>query len=375
MPPGMFLIKPASSNCNMRCKYCFYFSEAEQRHVASYGMMQEHTLEAIVRKGLSYADGHCTFAFQGGEPTLAGLAFFEKLVELEKKYNVRNVKVHNAIQTNGILANEDWAHFFHENHFLVGLSLDGDRDAHNLQRIDVQGKGTFDQVLATAKLFDRFRVEYNILTVVTANTVRYTGRIYDFFKTNGFDYLQFIPCLDPLDEAPGQYPHSLKPAKLERFLKQLFDLWYADLMRGEYISIRYFDNLVQILLGQPPESCNMNGFCTCNCVIEADGSMYPCDFYMLDAWRLGNINTDSIPDMLQGETAQRFVRVSLEKAPACRDCRWAAICRGGCRREREMAAGEGLGLNYFCPAYRGFLDYAYPRLVQAAQFIARAPRM
>lgn len=367
MPPALFLIKPASSGCNMRCKYCFYFSEAEQRSVANYGIMREHTLETIVRKGLAYADGACGFAFQGGEPTLAGLPFFEKLMEFQRTYNVKNVKISNSIQTNGTLMDEDWARFFHDNRFLVGLSLDGDSASHNLHRMDAKGNGTFNRVMKTARLFDRFQVEYNILTVVTPNTARYVRRIYDFFKKSGFRYLQFIPCLDPLGEQPGGYPHSLGPDELERFFKQLFDLWYDDVVQGRYISIRYFDNLIQMLLGQHPEACNMKGVCSCNCVLEADGSMYPCDFYMLDHWRLGNIESDDIVGMLHSDRARDFIRLSAETAPECGQCRWFALCRGGCRRERDGQPGQGLGLNAFCSAYRGFFDHAYERLVRVAR--------
>lgn len=367
MPAAMFLIKPASSACNLRCKYCFYFSEAEQRSVAFYGMMQERTLEAIVRKGLAYADGTCGFAFQGGEPTLVGLPFFERLMEFQRKYNVKNVRISNSIQTNGTLLDENWAHFFHDNGFLVGLSLDGDGDSHNLHRTDARGNGTFTQVMKTARLLDRFEVQYNILTVVTSNTARRGRRIYEFFKKNGFRYLQFIPCMDPLGELPGSRPYSLRPDELERFLKQLFDLWYDDLAQGNYISIRYFDNLVQILLGQRPEACNMNGYCSCNCVVEADGGMYPCDFYMLDPWRLGNVESDDIAQMLHSDKAREFIRLSAERSPECQQCRWLALCRGGCRRERELPGDGGLGLNAFCSAYRGFFDYAYERLVRVAR--------
>lgn len=370
MPPVTFLIKPASSACNLRCKYCFYFSEAEQRTVPYYGMMSEETLEAVVRKGLAYAEGSCGFAFQGGEPMLAGLPFFRKLVELEERHNTKGVAVHNAIQTNGTLVDEEWARFFHDHRFLVGLSLDGDRDTHNLHRVDAGRRGTFPQVLAAARLFDRFAVEYNILTVVTANTARYAGRVYDFYRKNGFRYLQFIHCLDPLGMEPGSLPHSLGAEGLERFLKTLFDRWYEDLMTGQYVSVRYFDNLVQMLLGHPPEACGMAGVCGINLVLESDGGAYPCDFYMLDEWRLGNLVTDEVADLIASARAEEFRRLSVEPAVSCRGCRWFALCRGGCRRERERAAG-GLDVNVFCAAYRGFFEYAYPRLAQAARLAAQ----
>ena len=370
MPPISFLIKPASSDCNLRCRYCFYSSEAEQRNVASYGLMKEETLEAIVKKGLAYADGVCTFAFQGGEPTLAGLPFFRELMSFERKYNDKKIRIFNSIQTNGTLIDEKWSGFFHDNRFLVGLSLDGDGGIHNLHRVDARGGGTCNQVMKAARLLDQHGVEYNILTVVTSNTSRYANRIYEFFKKNGFRYLQFIPCLDPLGEKPGLRPYSLKPAELERFLKQLFDKWYADFVCGDYVSIRYFDNLVQMLLGRDPEACSMAGICRCNCVVEADGGMYPCDFYVLDRWRLGSIVEQDIGEMLRNTAAEAFVKPSAEAAQKCRSCRWRLLCRGGCRRERECSEDGSLGPNYFCSAYSGFLDYAYERLITAARITA-----
>ena len=144
MLPINFLIKPASSNCNYKCKYCFYNSIAEKRDIASYGIMKEDTLEAIVKKGLEYAEVMCGFAFQGGEPTLAGLDFYVKLIELQKKYNIKKLKIYNSLQTNGMLIDEKWARFLHDNDFLVGLSLDGPKDVHDINRVDSKNHGTFN---------------------------------------------------------------------------------------------------------------------------------------------------------------------------------------------------------------------------------------
>jgi uncharacterized protein len=369
MPPICFLIKPVSSNCNLRCRYCFYLSEAESRQTASYGIMREDTLETIVRKALEYADGACCFMFQGGEPTLAGFDFFQYLIKIERRYNRKRILISNSIQTNGMLVDEDWAQFFHDNDFLVGLSLDGPGEIHNLHRVGTNGQDTFGRVMKTARLFDRYRVKYNILAVVTSNSTRYVNRIYDFFKKNGWRYLQFIPCLDPVGEKPGGRAYSLKPAELEKFLKQLFDRWYNDFMQGKYVSIRYFDNLLSMLQGKEPEACNMAGHCSCNCVVEADGGVYPCDFYVLDHWYLGNIQKMEISDMTGSDTAKEFIQSSLTVPFECGECKWRGLCRGGCRRERERFSGENLGTNMFCSAYRGFFDYAYNRLLKAAKLV------
>jgi len=258
MPPINLLIKPASSNCNLRCKYCFYHSIADNREIKSYGLMEIDALETVVKKALIYADEMCTFSFQGGEPTLAGIDFFKKFIEFTNKYNTKNVIVNFALQTNGILINEEWAEFLFRNNFLVGISLDGPKDIHNTHRIDVKNSGTFNKVMKAIALFEKFKVQYNILCVVTALSARYANKIYSFFKENRFEYIQFIPCLDALNEKKGLHQYSLKPSDLVKFLKLTFDRWYEDFMKGEYVSIRYFDNLVSIILGYGNEACNMS---------------------------------------------------------------------------------------------------------------------
>ena len=310
MPPISLLIKPASSNCNLRCKYCFYHSLAENRQTDSYGIMDIETLEILVRKTMEYADYGCSFVFQGGEPTLAGLDFFRSLVEFQKKYNKKNVYISNAIQTNGMVIDEEWARFLAENKFLVGLSLDGPKDIHDSYRAGPNGKGSFIRIMETVNHFNKYKVEYNILSVVTAHSARHINKIYNFFKKHGFRYLQFIPCLDPLGEHPGGYEHSLTPERYAYFLKTLFDRWYNDILQGNMISIRYFDNIVGMAMGYRPESCGMSGVCTCQFVVEANGGVYPCDFYVIDEWYLGNLEHSSFEEIWNSETTGRFIEVS-----------------------------------------------------------------
>ena len=371
MPPISLLIKPASSNCSLSCKYCFYHSIAENREIQSYGIMSIDTLESIVKKALRYADKMCAFAFQGGEPTIAGIDYFKKLIEFVKLYNVKNVVVNFSIQTNGILINEEWAEFLAKNNFLVGISLDGPKDIHNAHRIDAKNDGTFNKVMKAIELFNKFKVEYNILYVVTSQSARYANKIYSFFKENNFKYIQFISCLDALNEKRGEHPYSLKPSDLEKFLKQTFDRWYEDFMKGDYVSVRYFDNLINIILGLRPEACNMNGRCQCQCVIEADGGVYPCDFYVIDKWKLGNIKDKEIEEIISCETAKAFIEISLPVAPECKKCEWYSICKGGCRREGDSFEEGNMALNYYCASYKEFFKYAYTRLVNVARVISR----
>jgi len=360
------MIKPASSNCNLSCKYCFYHFLTESRKIKSYGYMDIDLLEKIVKNGLAYSNKTCTFAFQGGEPTLVGLNFYEKLIEFELKYNYKNLSIINAIQTNGIMINKKWAKFLSENHFLVGISLDGPKEIHNTNRINNQGKGTFKKIMETINLLNKYKVEYNILTVVTSLVARHTNKVYNFFKQHGFRYLQFIPCLNPLNGEREEKSYSLKPDRYAHFLKTLFDLWYDDISKGNIISIQYFDNLLGLLMGYKPEVCGITGQCTCQFIIEADGGVYPCDFYVTDQWYLGNIKDLGFNELLNSINSKRFVEVSKYISPECKSCKWFYLCRGGCRRWREPFKNGKPRLNILCFAYQEFFGYIEDRLIKIA---------
>lgn len=368
MPALTLLIKPASGGCNLRCRYCFYYDITTKREQSSYGMMSESTLETIVEKALHFAEGSCTFAFQGGEPTLCGLPFFEKLIELEKKYNVNHVQIQNTLQTNGTLIDEKWAEFFHKHNFLVGLSLDGIKPANDRYRVDMNGNGTFDRIMQTISLFRKYSVEFNILTVVHKETALKAKKIYQFYKKNKLNYLQFIACLDPLYEEPGKREYSLLPKDYGTFLCELFDLWYDDVRRGEQPYIRQFENYLQLLIGQYPESCEQRGVCSYQHVVEADGEVYPCDFYVTDEYRLGNLLDLSIEDIEENRKKIGFVEASFNHPEKCKTCQYFGLCRGGCRRHRMMSEDH---LNHFCESYQMFFAHALPRLMEIARWIER----
>lgn len=366
MPPITVMIKPASGICNMRCKYCFYADEQQNREIANYGIMKESVLRAVLTRILEVAEGSCNLSFQGGEPTCAGLDFFQRLIELEQELNVRHVPIHHAIQTNGYLIDDEWADFFARNNFLVGISLDGPKELHNLNRLDCQGNNTYHRVMHTITLLKKHRVPFNILTVVTSVTCRSIRKIYHFFRQQSFDYQQYIPCLDPLGEERGAHPYSLTASAYSKFLRDLFDCWYDDAMHGTLLYNRFFTNLLLILLGRQPEACGMLGVCGKQYVVEADGSVYPCDFYMLDSWRLGNFVIDSVEEIDHARTQLGFIEMSAQANAACKDCQWFALCRGGCRRDREPMIDNTLQKNYFCDAYQEFFSYAFPKLQQIA---------
>lgn len=355
------LIKPASSLCTLKCEYCFYHDIASKRETQSYGIMSLETLELLCRKALEDQPKMISFAFQGGEPTMAGLEFYHKLIEFQKKYN-KGSQISNSIQTNGYKLGEEWAKFFAENDFLVGVSLDGTKDIHNTHRKTVSGDDSFNEIMKTLALFDRYGVKYNILTVVTRAVAAKPEKIYNFFKKNNFKYLQFIPCMDKYGDACGKEKYSLTSDDYASFMMKLFDMWYNDLVKGDMISIRQFDNYVDMAAGLPPESCGMSGVCTVQCVVEADGSVYPCDFYVLDEYRLGNIEDCFFDEIENAQIGTDFVSKSRILPVKCQQCRLLPICRNGCARYRGSD-----GVNIYCEAYRKFFSYAGTRISRIAQ--------
>lgn len=366
MPPIDLLIKPASSLCNMNCKYCFYSDVSSNREFASYGIMSRQTAENLIKSAFEYASGHVGFAFQGGEPTLAGLDFYRFFVDTVQKYKKSAINVSYSIQTNGYAINEEWAEFFAQNNFLVGLSVDGFRQVHDELRLDRNGKGTYDKVMRSAEIMKSKGVDVNVLCVVNNFVARYPKKVYEALK--GFGYVQFIPCID--DFSGNKQPYSLSIERYTDFLNDTFDLYYRDIMANNYVSVRNFDNYVKIILGGRPESCAMNGFCTCYCVVEADGGVYPCDFYVLDEWRLGNINNDKLFDMINSAVAKKFVDVSRIVNDECKKCNYYKLCRGGCRRDREPFVGEVPSLNKYCKAYKAFFDKNTDRLIKIARMLS-----
>lgn len=351
----------------MACTYCFYVDEIENRTVKSYGTMSLDTAYTLIDKALSSSDS-VNFAFQGGEPTLMGLDFFKAFTSyaIEK----RGDKVSFSLQTNGYNMTREWAKFFHDNNYLIGLSMDGNKKYHDLYRIDWAKKGTFTKAFRASNFLAAEKVDFNILITVTNEVAKNIEEVFNFFKRNNLRYLQFIPCIDPMENSNREY--FLSAMNYGESLKKLFNLYYDSWKEKSYVSIRYFDNLVLMLLGMAPENCGMRGICGHYYVIEADGSVFPCDFYVLDDYKLGNISKDTFEDIDAARVALRFIEKSTKVENECKECKYYPLCRGGCRRDRENFSNGELELNYLCKAYKGFFDHAIDRLVIMAQAEARA---
>ena len=345
----------------MRCKYCFYHDVAENREIESYGIMSDETMKILIDRAFEFAGdgGAVSFAFQGGEPTVCGVEFFQKFVAYVKQKNTGRTRISYGLQTNGLNINEDYCRLFHENNFLVGLSMDGTKELHDLNRVDAKRNGTFSRVLKAAEMMTKYKVEFNILCVVSEQNAKKAETLYNFYKNHGFNYIQYIPQIAPFS---GENEYStLSPEAYGKFLSTTFDLWYRDFERGKYVSIRDFDNYGGILMGRRPEICSLQGVCSCNPTVEANGNVYPCDFYVLDEYLLGNLKDMPLSDMLQSETAKKFIRESFVRRDECESCEWKQICRTGCRRNKEPLEKTG-GEQYFCKAYKVFFENCFERM-------------
>ena len=407
------MLKPASGQCNMHCDYCFYCDEMEQRTQASYGFMSEETLQNVIRKTMPNADREISLSYQGGEPTLRGLAFFEKAVELQEKYNRKGIHVHNALQTNGYALNEKWCQFFAEHSFLIGLSIDGVQETHDAYRhgklaqdertiqisdvdqevslaqkekqtenwsdkndviqvrenesnLRMKKSGTYKYASRAADLLTRYHVDFNILTVVNTQTAAWIEDIYEDYRRRGWKYQQYIACLPPLGQAPSDSAYVISPEEYGDFLIRLFHLWYRDWKKNRQPYIRQFENWIGMLVGYPTEACDHYGTCGIQYVVEADGSVYPCDFYMLDDYRLGNLNENRVVHLDEARQKTRFVERSMALDPACKACTYYPLCRGGCQRCREALPGQNIYRNLWCESYRMFFDACLKEMQEVA---------
>lgn len=362
------LVKPASSWCNLRCKYCFYADISSLREVRSYGKMKSETTELMINnifKDLEDGDS-LTLSFQGGEPTLAGLSYFEHVITCVQKQS-KSVKVNYSIQTNGTLINEMWCEFLKSHNFLVGLSIDGTPLHHDLNRLDLRGRGTFHKVKKTKELFDMYGIDYNVLCVLTESLSYHAKEVYEFIEVQNIQFIQFIPCLNDL-ESEEISDYTLTPKGFARFYEELFPLWFESFKRGKRWSIKLFDDVINLLVTHRVTACGMLGNCQIQYVIEGDGSVYPCDFYALDDYRLGYIQDMGLRDLFLSKISKNFLcSRPIETLPKqCEVCPFVKMCRGGCKRMTEvMYVDES---QEFC-GYQEFLSKFVPQIEDILQFL------
>jgi len=364
MEPFTLLIKPSGSDCNLDCKYCFYKDRAPEIGRGRQRMSDE-VLEKLVRDYMKLRFSVSAFAWQGGEPMLMGLDFYKKAVDLQKKYGSAGQQVSNALQTNAILIDPEWAQFLSENKFLVGISIDGPRKMHDHYRLDFSGAGTFDKVIRAIDYCKEYKVEFNTLTLLNNINVEHPDELFDFFVENGIRYLQFIPCVETDPETGKVTDFSITAKQYGEFLCRLFDRWHQ--YGPTRISIRDFDSILSYCLNGKHTICTFDRQCSAYIVVEHTGDCFPCDFFVEPKWRLGNIFETPIEKLAAGAQKRAFARLKQRLSNKCLLCRHLALCRGGCMKDRAPFDKENFGReSYFCDGYKRFFDYTMPRFMQIA---------
>ncbi len=340
------LVKPASSLCNMKCDYCFYHDVAANRSAPSCGIMNKATAHSLVDRVFDFCrrGDSVSFMFQGGEPLLAGADFFEDFVGYAKQKNDGKFIIEFSLQTNGLLIDDRFCSLFAENRFLVGVSLDGYAQLHDLWRKDAEGKPTYSRAENGIRLLKKHSVDFNVLCVVTAQLAAHAGKILNSLIKSGAEHIQPIPCLMPLNDISVKQ-YTLTPRAYGRFLIELYDAVEHARQSGAKVNVRLFDNIEQLIRGGHAEQCGMNGCCTPQFVVEADGSVYPCDFYALDEYSCGNILRNSVAEIAASDGLVEFLKKNEKRPPHCEACKVFNLCMGGCSRYRSFLAADG----EYCP--------------------------
>jgi uncharacterized protein len=343
------LIKPASAVCNLDCEYCFYLDRDADPYSALPGRrMTLDTLERLVDTYLFYSYPSSVFAFQGGEPTLAGLPFFEKLIEYQQQHGRGGQSVANALQTNAVLIDKSWCDLFRSYNWLLGVSLDGPEEINDLYRFNKEHRGTWKRVMQSVELLQTNKVEFNILCVLSAANVEKPKELYRFYRKLGIDNIQFIPLAE-FDGNGNRLPFTITAEQYGRFLCEIFDLWWPERRK---VRIRFFDNIAEALAGQKPGNCTMHETCDSYVVVEYNGDIYPCDFFVESPWKLGNINLDSWSEIARRQRRYSFASKKTIAHPECQVCEYQSVCHGGCPKFRHGPNRRFEDLDYFCAAYK-----------------------
>lgn len=354
------LIKPASSGCNMQCGYCFYQAIAEHRLKADHGLMTPETVRQLLKRVQAHltSGDRLEIAFQGGEPTLAGLSFFQDFTRQADDL-LPGIRVDYSLQTNGLRLDEDWALFFKERDWLIGLSLDGPM-THDRYRPDRSGNNTFERVMAAKQLLDEYHIDYNVLSVLTPELSNQADEWFDWLIAQGIEHAQLIPLISPL----GSPEVGLRPEQFYRFYHRLIERWLERLRSGQWLHIQLIDHLIEQIGTGRVRLCGLDGRCRLQYVIEADGTLYPCDFYATDEYRLGSILEHSFLDLARTPKAKQFLAERSELTEVCQGCAYVSLCAGGCRR---LQGAMYLGRDKTYCGYQRLLTVYYPTLRQIAQ--------
>jgi len=349
------LLKPSSFDCNLNCTYCFY-KRVQNIYPEIHPRMNFTILEEIIKKYSKVDMPNYIFIWQGGEPTLLGINFFKKVIELQLKYFRRGKFITNSLQTNGILINKDWCTFFKRYNFFIGISLDGPKEIHDFYRKKTNGEGTWDRVMNTIELLKKFNINFNILCVISKANVRKPRELFNFFKRYNLTNLQFIPAFERFDKN-RKINFSPSPDEYAKFLCDIFDLWIKE--DFNQIHILTFERILERYLGIQYDFCPFGKNCPNYLVIEYNGDIYPCDFFVDKSYKLGNIKDEkNLMEFLHLRN-EKFGLLKQKLDQECLKCHWLELCNGGCIKDRYIYNNNFEKKSYYCKAYKIFFTHSY----------------
>jgi uncharacterized protein len=362
-PPAFHLLaKPTGAICNLDCKYCFFLSK-EMLYPGSRFRMADELLEEYIRQYIEAQQvPEVNIAWQGGEPTMMGVDFFRRSVELAEKYKKPNQTIQYSMQTNGTLLDDEWGEFLKEHDFLIGISFDGPPELHDAYRVNKGGKGTFNQVLRGLRVLQKHKVEYNILCTVHAANADHPLEVYRYFRDElDAQFIQFIAIVERDNETGFQQGNqvterSVKTEQYGRFLSTIFDEWVRhDVGR---VFVQLFDVALGAWVGAPPSLCVFSPTCGNALAMEHTGDLYSCDHYVEPDYLLGNIQETSMIELVASDQQRKFGQDKLDTLPKyCLECEVRFVCHGGCPKNRFIETPDGEpGLNYLCAGYRAFFN-------------------
>lgn len=380
-PPAFHvMVKPRGPICNLDCEYCYFLSK-ERLYPDSDFRMSSALLEEYTRQYIEAQHvPEVTFAWQGGEPTLMGLDFFREAVAYQQKYRKPGMRIINALQTNGTLLDDGWGQFFHDHHFLIGISLDGPPHLHDAYRRDKGGRPTFERVLRGVEVLKRHRVEFNVLTCVSAANAPYPLDVYRFLRDEiGAAFIQFIPIVERdnatgFQEGSAITPRTVTGEQYGRFLIGVFDEWVRRDVGRVFVQI--FDVALAVWSGQRPGLCVFEETCGVALAMEHNGDIYSCDHFVEPRYNLGNMNVIPLADLVASDRQRQFGLDKRETLPRmCRECEVRFVCNGGCPKNRLLATPDGEpGLNFLCAGYKAFFTHIdRPMRIMAAELRAGRP--
>lgn len=364
------MAKPIGPLCNLNCAYCYYLEKTALYPNKKNFRMQPEVLERFVAEYIQ-AMRHLPeihFTWQGGEPTLLGLAFFERVVALQEKHRPAGVRIHNSLQTNGVLLDDAWGEFLNGHDFLVGVSIDGPPELHDVYRRDRGGRPTAEAVLRGVRILRRFEVPFNALVCVHRANADSPLEVYRYLKSIGATFMQFIPIVRAVGEKSNDIaPYSVRPEQYGRFLIEIFDAWLARDVGRVFIQI-IESTLSSVVYGRPT-LCVFSETCGNALAIEHNGDLYACDHFVDAEHRLGNIMELPLHELAHSRRQQEFGLAKRDTLPStCRDCEVLQLCRGGCPKNRITTSPTGEpGLNDLCTGYKAFFKHVQPVMEAMAQ--------